>query len=134
MTNLLGLLRQESKDEIRTILPIFDILINSNTFVTSLSPEKIAKAITTTKTALSAKILVLKKGQIFYGLSLLLCQSHLARLGFYTFSLVNYPISISSLTKRQLLLEVWMNLIWWNTFFLKFNIILISDNITWNIF
>lgn len=61
LTDLLGILRQESKNETGTIISVFGILINSNTFVASLFLEKISKTIAVTKEALARKSLTLKE-------------------------------------------------------------------------
>lgn len=118
VTNLLDIPRQKSKDQTGTIIPVFGILINFNTFVASLPPEKIAKAVAATKTVLSAKSLMLKEAQsltgyLFYCAKVVELGWVFTRL-FWTLVAI-YPQKISSLAKRRLLLEVRNNLTWWNT-------------------
>lgn len=67
VTDVLGIPRQESKDQEGTIIPVFGIEINSNTFIASLPPDKIAEAISVTKAALSQRSLTLKEAQSLNG-------------------------------------------------------------------
>lgn len=59
--------KQESKDKTRIVILVFRIKINSNSFMASLSSEKIAKIIVVTITVLSQKSLTLEKAQLFIG-------------------------------------------------------------------
>lgn len=45
---LFGIPKQEFKDQTRTIISMFSILINTNTFIIRLFPKKITKVIKTT--------------------------------------------------------------------------------------
>lgn len=65
--DLLDIPRQESKDQTGTIVPVFGILININTFVACMPAEKIAKTIEATKKALAQKVLTLREAQSFTG-------------------------------------------------------------------
>lgn len=65
VTDLLDILKQESKDQTRTIILIFSIFINTNTFVISLLAKKITKAIKVLEKALAQKLLTFKEVQSF---------------------------------------------------------------------
>ncbi len=54
---------QELKNKTGTIIPIFDIQIDTNLFLTSLLVDKLQKAITTTGFALFKSFFILKKSK-----------------------------------------------------------------------
>lgn len=133
MNNLLGIPRQESKDQTRAIIPVFGIEINSNTFMASLPPDKIVKAIAVTAAALAKKALTLSETQSFT--RYLSYCAKAVRLGWvfmrplWTF-VASYPSNASSSTKRRIPLEVRNNLVWWNTLLPTFNGVLFFDDPT----
>lgn len=67
VTNVLRTLKEASKDQTRTLVPVFEIEINSNDFITSLPREKFEKAIAATGAALLQKSLPLKEAQGLIG-------------------------------------------------------------------
>lgn len=67
VTDLLGIPRQQSKDQTGTVIPVFGIQVDSNLFIASLPPEKIAKAVAATAAALNTKFLTLREAQSLTG-------------------------------------------------------------------
>lgn len=136
VTDLLGIPRQESKDQMGTIVPVFGILVNTNTFVASLPLEKISKAIEVTTKALAQKSLTLREAQSLTGY-LSYCAK-VVRLGWVMHPLWNfvasYPQNVSLSERRRLPLQVQNDLTWWSTLLPIFNGILFFDDPTREVF
>lgn len=67
VTDLLWIPRQESKDQMGTVVPVFGIQVDTNLFVASLHAEKITKAIAATSAALFQTSLSLREAQLLTG-------------------------------------------------------------------
>lgn len=136
VTDVLGIPRQESKDKTGTVVPVFGIEINSNDFIASLPPEKIAKAIAATGAALLQKSLSLKEAQRLTGY-LSFCAK-VVRLGWVFMRplwnfVASYP-QYAGLRRLRMPLEVRNDLIWWNTLLPTFNGVLFLDDPTRDVF
>lgn len=132
LTDVLGIPRQESKDKTGTVVSVFGIQIDTNSFIASLPSDKITKAIEVTARALHQQSLLLKDAQKLTGY-LSFCAK-VVKLGWvfmrplWTFT-AEYPSTCRS-TRRRLPKQVREDLIWWNTLLPRFNGVLFFDNAT----
>lgn len=114
VTDILGIPRRESKNEMSTIIPVFGIEIDTNLFRANLLADKIHKAVTTTATALFKSSLTLKEAQSLTGY-LSFCAAVVQLNWVFMRLLWSYVAQFSSTGQcRRLPMQVRLDLTWWN--------------------
>ena len=115
LTNALGLPRNDSKDCCSTMVEVLGIEINTSLFEARLSPQKVAKALTITSTALLQDSLSQREAQKLAGYLSYCCK--VVRLGrvflssAWEFLGTNFP---SSTARRRIPRCLKDDLLWWN--------------------
>lgn len=132
LTDLLGIPRNDSKDGEGTVLVVFGIEVDTNTFTAKLPREKLEKARTATARILKEKSVSFLKMQSLVGF-LSFC-SQAVRLGrvfmMRLWDFVNlFPRSASRTDRKRIPAWVRQDLQWWNELLPQYNGVLFFDTI-----
>lgn len=124
LTDCLGIPRQEAKNHTGTVVPIFGIEVDTNTFTARIPKDKLKTAETATAKALSKESLTLHEIQSLTGFLSFCAQ--VVRLGWVFMRklwdyVASFPVGSSQYTKRRIPPEVRSDLQWWNELLPKYN-------------